>query len=171
MICVLFTAAIYPLHLIRWLSLQRLASLVSTPAPDPAAATSRSQLLTILRCVEQLLQPRHWLPIEQQPADEAPPTFCLAHAQRHPDSQPQYGHAGPKPTLVDIARHDAAAAAAADVSSSLVAKVAGSGTLRCRFLMKTLSLHRYVSLAGATLLDNTPIWLLFGAVVVTPLQT
>ena len=111
------TATIYPLLLIRWLSLQRLPSLLSTPAPDPASATSRSQLLPILRRIQQLLQPRHRLPIQQQPADEAPPTFCLAHPQRHPHSQPQHRHAGAKPTVFHIARHDAAA----DVRPPLVA--------------------------------------------------
>lgn len=174
LICVFFTVAIYPLLLIRWLSLQRLTSLLSTPAPDPAAATSHPQLLTILRGIEQLLQSRHWLPIKQQPANEAPPTCCLAHAQRHPDSQPQYGHAGPKPTFIDIARHDAAApaaASAADVCSSLVARAAGSGTLRFRFLMKESFRCIVVSpwRAPHSLIIPQP-GFLFGAVVVNPLQ-
>ena len=103
------TAPIYSLLLVRWLSLQRLTPLLSTPAPDSASATSRPQLLPILCRIKQLLQSRHRLPIQQQPADEAPPTFCLAHPECHPHSQPEHGHAGAKPTVFDIARHDAAA--------------------------------------------------------------
>lgn len=111
------TATIYPLFLIRWLSFQRLPTLLSPPASGPAPATSRSQLLPILRRIKQLLQPCHRLPIQQQPADETPPTFCIAHPQRHSHSQSEHGHAGAKPTVVDIARHDAAA----DVRPPLVA--------------------------------------------------
>lgn len=42
LIYVSFTVTIHPLGIIRWLSLQRLASFVSTPTPDPASATSDS---------------------------------------------------------------------------------------------------------------------------------
>ena len=88
------TATIYPFLFVRWLSFQRLAPLLSAPTPDPASATSRSQLLPLIRCLKQFLQPSHWLPITQQSAHEDPPALCLAHPQCHPHRQPLDRHAG-----------------------------------------------------------------------------
>ena len=105
------TVDINPFLIVRWLPLLRLASILPSPTTNPAIATNHAKLLHFLCRLEQLLLPGHWSPIkqQQQPANEDPPTFRPTEPQRHPNREPQYRHACSFPTLINIARHDAAA--------------------------------------------------------------
>ena len=106
------TVDINPFLIVRELPLLRLASILPSPTANPAIATNHAKLLHFHCRLKQLLLPGHWSPIkqqQQQPANEDPPTFRPTQPQPHPNREPQYRHACSFPTLINIARHVAAA--------------------------------------------------------------